>query len=390
MGGAQSYVMKYLTLILLAVSMLVSNCKKDKEDDTLTNLLLLNFLVNGIDSGTAVVTTLAGSLSESGYTDGSGTSARFNGMDDITIDSSGNLFVIDGNKNGSYTYRIRKISSSGEVTTFAGNGSNTQSDGTGTSAGFIFPFALTIDSSNNIYILNLSATTRIRKIAPNAVVTTPAFGDGGGFLNGSSSAFRMSSPYDLVTDLTNNLYIVDSNNHAIRKMTTTGFDVTTFAGAAPPTALSGSSDGTGNAARFNKPRPIAIDSSGNLYIGDGENYKIRKITPSGVVTTLAGSGTQGYKDGSSSEAQFGLFTGLVCDKSGNVYVAERSSIRKITSDGTVSVVAGRNSSRGTGEGSTSKDGVGTGARFRNITGLTIDSSDNIYATDGDAIRKIVP
>jgi sugar lactone lactonase YvrE len=381
--------MKHITIILLALFLFGTNCKKDKEDNTLTDLLLLNFLLGNTDTGTAVVTTLAGSLSESGYIDGSGTSARFNGLNDITIDSSGNLYVIDGSKNGSNTYRVRRISSSGEVSTLAGNGTNTATNGTGTAAGFFQPIGIAIDSANNLYI-SASTGSTIRRITPAAVATTPAAGDGAGFLNGGSAAYRLNSPQDLITDSSDNLIITDTNNHAIRRMTTTGFDVTTIAGAAPTTPISGSSDGTGNAARFNRPTKIAIDDSGNLYVGDADNYSIRKITPSAVVTTLAGSGIQGYTNGVGRSAQLGVISALVADKNGNIYFSENSSIRKISPDGTVSIVAGRNNSRGSGEGSTSQNGTGTGARFRQIRGLAIDNSGNLYAADGDSIRKIVP
>lgn len=382
--------MRYIKPALLGLTLVLSACEpKENNDDTLFNLLLLNTLFTESNTGTAVVTTLAGSLSESGYADGSGTSARFSGLLDITIDSSGNLFAIDGDRAVNGTYRIRKISSSGDVTTFAGNGTNTATNGTGTAAGFAFPFGISIDSTNNLYISALTGSS-IRRITPSAVVTTPGTGDGGGFLNGGSTVYRFNSAQDITTDSSDNLIVADTNNHAIRRMTTTGFDVTTVAGAAPPTAVSGSTDGTGNAARFNRPTDVATDNSGNIYVGDADNRKIRKITPSGVVTTLAGSGIQGYTSGVGTSAQIGLITAIVADKDGNVYFAENSSIRKITPDGTVSVVAGRNNSRGTGEGSTSTDGVGTGARFRQIKGLTIDSSGNLYASDVNSIRKIVP
>jgi sugar lactone lactonase YvrE len=262
-------------------------------------------------------------------------------------------------------HTIRKITPAGVVTTFAGTaGIVGSTDGTGTNAKFNLPSGITIDSSGNLYVSDNSNHT-IRKITPAGVVTTFA-GSAGSFgsTDGTGTAARFFKPQGIIIDSSDNLYVCDVFNHTIRKITPAGV-VTTIAGTAGST---GSVDGTGTAARFNNPIGITIDSSNNLYVCDGLNHTIRKITPAGVVTTIAGSaGTYGSTDGTGTAARFQQPLGITIDSSNNLYVCDifNHTIRKITPAGVVTTFAGTAGSTG------SVDGTGTAARFYQPLGITI-------------------
>ena len=275
-----------------------------------------------------------------GYLDGSASSSKFSSPNGIVMDSSGNLYIADSNNN-----RIRKITPAGVVSTFAGSNFGFF-DGVGTAAQFNFPTGLTIDSTGNIYVCDEN-NCRIRKITPSAVVTHIA-GDNNGFADGPGISAKFSYPRGIAVDAVGNLYITDTNNHKIRKIDTNGI-VSTLAGS-----TQGAADGIGTAAQFDYPKAIVIDNAGNLYITDAL-CKIRKITPAGVVTTIAGS-TQGYNDGIATTAQFDDPRGLALDLSGNIYVADSANhkIRKIEPNGIVSTFAGSSQGYQNGPANTAK------------------------------------
>jgi DNA-binding beta-propeller fold protein YncE len=323
----------------------------------------------------------AGSPGGGGSADGPKGSARFESPQKITVDSAGNLYVAETNLN-----LIRKILPNGYVTTMAGFyrvvGS---SDGTGVAANFDSPKGLTVDSSGNIFVADTNNHT-IRKVTQNGVVTTFA-GTAGAFgsTDATGAAARFKSPTDVAADLLGNIYVLDIQNHTVRKMTSAGV-VTTLAGLAGTT---GSADGTGSAARFKWPRGLAVEPSGdNIYVADSDNSTIRKITSAGVVSTLAGlAGSSGSADGTGNAARFSSSSSLAADSLGNVYVADsgNKTIRKITSAGVVTTLAGLAGNSG------SNDGTGSAARFTYPNGIAVDASgDNIYVSDSDTftIRKI--
>ena len=203
-------------------------------------------------------------------------------------------------------------------TTFAGQGPGS-ADGTGSAARFNDPFGVATDSSGNVYVAD-SINSTIRKITLAGAVTTLAGLAGtGGSADGTGSAARFNFPIGVATDGSGNVYVGDLFNSTIRKITPAGA-VTTLAGLA---GSRGSADGTGSAARFASPQGVATDSSGNVYVADSDNNTIRKITPAGAVTTLAGlAGSRGSADGTGSAARFNLPRGVATDSSGNVYVAD--------------------------------------------------------------------
>src|SRR5205823_3531610 len=208
-----------------------------------------------------------------------------------------------------------------------------------------------------------------------------------GSADGTGSAARFNSPAGVALDSAGNTYVADTVNSTIRKITPAGV-VTTFAGLAGST---GSANGTGSAARFNFPSGVAVDraGTGNIYVGDTNNFTIRQITPAAVVTTLAGSpGVRGGANGTGSAASFELPEGMAVDSTGNIYVADTdaSTIRKITPGGVVSTFAGSFAKFG------SLNGTGSAARFNLPTDVAVDSSNNLYVADTNncTIRKITP
>ena len=330
---------------------------------------------------TGEVTTVAGLARSLGSTDGTGSAARFNKPRGAAVDSAGNVYVADREN-----HTIRKVTPAGVVTTLAGSaGSNGAEDGTGGAARFYSPCGVAADSAGNVYVAD-SWNYAIRKVTPAGVVTTLA-GQAGwsGSTDGTGSAARFYQPYGVATDSAGNVYVADTWNHTIRQVTPTGV-VTTLAGLGP---TQGSMDGTGSAARFDSPSGVAGDTAGNVYVADHDNHTIRKVTPTGVVTTLAGrAGSYGSTDGTGSAARFAYPYGVAVDSAGNVYVADNynSTIRKVTPAGVVTTVAGLAIAYG------STDGTGSAARFWFPCGVAVDSSGDVYVADyyNQTVRKVTP
>lgn len=327
-----------------------------------------------------LVSTIAGVPGFASYADGVSNAALFNGPSGITPDRFGNLFVADDNNN-----LIRKIAPGGVTTTFAGTVGFGSIDATGIAARFNYPAAIAVDAADNVYVCDYLNQT-IRKVTQSGVVTTLAgFAGVSGSADGTNGTARFSSPAAVAVDAAGNLYVADSGNGTIRKVTPAGV-VTTLAGKA---GNIGSSDGQGSIAQFNNPLGIAIDAATNLYVADTGNFEIRKITPSGLVSSLAGSHESGYLDSpTSTNALFAGPTGIAVDGAGNIYVADTPNlvVRKIAASGAVSTIAGALFSRG------STDGTGAAANFASPYSLTLDSATNIIVVDMDNndIRVITP
>ena len=323
-----------------------------------------------------VVTTLAGSAGNSGYSDGKGSAALFNfseawNFGNVAVDGKGNVYVTDYGNNA-----IRKITPDGVVTSFLTRGNG-------------HPFGVAVDKSGKIFV---TTGCSIQKMFPKGMITTLAGNAGNpGFSDGPGSAARFNKTMGLAVDGTGNIYVADSGNYTIRKITPGG-KVTTLAGSA---GNPGTNDGTGSSARFIHPQAVAVDSSGNVYVTDfvskdnPMSHIVRKITPDGTVTPFASSYSMHIDSDRGNTARDGPYGGVAVDRSGNVYVTVEGggrAIWKITPDGVVTILAGNDVEIG------SSDGTGSAARFSRPLGVAVDDSGNIYVADAriQTVSKIMP
>ncbi len=338
-----------------------------------------NHTVRKIVIATGTVSTFAGSASEGAFLDGVGPAARFNSPAGLGIDGTGNVYVTDFD-----SHVVRKITPGADVTTLAGSaGLNGTADASGSAARFYRPFGVAIDALGNAYVAD-TGNSLVRKvvISTSAVSTLAGSVAIGGNADGAGELARFLSASGVTTDSLGNVYVADRLDHTIRKVTAAGV-VTTFAGS-PGT--SGSDDGTGTAALFSSPVGLAADSLDNIYVADRANHVIRRISPAGVVTTIAGSaGQSGSTDASGSAARFQLPEGVAVDAAGNVYVADTGNhiIRRIDTAGTVSTLAGL-----AGDASFA-NGTGSAARFSAPLGITVNSLGDVFVSDtSDTVRSI--
>jgi sugar lactone lactonase YvrE len=350
-------------------------------DGTLYVADLYNHAIRRIDLPACTVTTVAGLAGTPGTADGSGTSARFTGPRSIIVAASG-LFVSDYGNN-----TIRQIDSDGNVTTLAGTaGTQGTTDGQGQAARFRGPAGLALDATGRLVVAD-QANNAIRRITAAGAVSllagtpTEIGGD-----DGTGTAARFNTPYGMAIDTSGSVFVADWLSHTVRRISSSGA-VTTIAGQY---GASGSADGQGSAARFRLPNGVAVDASGNLYIGDSGNHTIRKIAPDGTVTTMAGlAASAGSADGTGTAARFNSPYGLALGPDGNLYVADRenSTIRRITPAGEVTTFAGA-----AGTYDDPRDGTGADARFLNPEALAFDAQGNLYVADfgAGAIRRITP
>lgn len=326
------------------------------------------------------VTTIAGQPGILGCDNGVGPGTHFNNPRGLVMDNSGNLYVLDAGCNG--IMMIRQLVFSG---------TNWQT----------FPFvtlpsryqSLAIDAQNNIYLGDLNNYT-VCKITPAGALSTIAGLAGAyGSADGTNGNARFKDPEGLVADSAGNIYVADTYNYSIRKITPVGTDyvVTTIAGSA---TNFGERDGTNNAAAFQIPNCITVDTAGNLYVGDyNYNSTIRKVQAQGtnwVVTTIAGlAGSTGSTDGTNSDARFASLNGIIPDGNGGIFVSDSSLIRSIKPSGTNWITR---TMAGLAGGPGSSDGAGIAARLKYPYGVAVDQEDNVYVADSgnSIIRKITP
>ena len=304
-----------------------------------------------------VVTTIAGEGSAF-FSDGPALMARFRAPQDVAVTADGIVYVADG-----LNHRIRKIAG-GQVSTFAGFDMSDTTGGIGTAARFAIPIQIVSDIQGNLYTLDVH-DFRVRKITPGALVTAVAGTGVRGFADGRADSAKFGESLGIVTDSQGNIYVSDWDSKSIRKISVLG-QVTTVAGP----LQSG-------------PGGIVIDKQGNLYVADNDNFRILKITSGGDVSIFAGTGIPGNKDGNANEAQFSIdMNDIVIDDQGNLFLADNNHIRKITPQGIVSTIAGSTAGY--------RDGDGSSAKFNLAAGLGIDGQGNIYVADinNNRIRKV--
>jgi len=323
-----------------------------------------------------VVTTLAGTAGTCCSGDGTGSAARFNGPRGVAVDAAGTVYVAE-----TFGLHIRQVTAAGVVTTLAGSFPAGNVDGPAANAHFNNPEGVAVDAAGVVYVADTTSDT-IRKISSGVVTTLAGFGGSVGSADGEEQAARFSLPFGVALDSNRTLYVADRNNNTIRKITPAGV-VTTFAGLA---GTSGSTDGTGSAARFGSPAGVAVDNAGTAYVFDTGFGTIRKITPDGVVTTYAGDGTYGNTDGTGNAARFSSQGGIAVDRAtGVVYVADglNNAIRKIAPGGIVTTIAG-------GGASGFADGTGSVARFTSPRAVAVDAAGVVYIADNTTIRRMTP
>jgi sugar lactone lactonase YvrE len=328
------------------------------------------------------VTTLAGWPEASGSANGTGRSARFDFIGSLRLDGQGNIYAADG-----FNDEVRKITPAGVVTTAAGiAGSAGNTDGPISSALFNSPGGVALDPSGNIYVAD-SGNYTVREISTSGQVTTLAGSVGvQGSIDGTGTNAQFYDMEDIAADGLGNLYVADGESDTIRKVVIATRAVTTFAGSP---SQSGNVDGTGSAALFDDPNGVATDPSGNVYVSDTGNNRIREITPGGAVTTIAGnqSNSPGSQDGPASTAQFNGPAGLGLDSQGDIFVTDtlNFTVREISAQGIVSTVAGQ-------VGVTENvDGPLLSADFGFPVDLAVNSAGVIYVADGtnNTVRQIV-
>lgn len=307
-----------------------------------------------------------------GSVDGALAVSRLRSPEGVEMDAAGNLIITDRGNN-----RIRKVSPVGIMSTVAGADVVGYTDGAAAAARFRLPWKSTVDGAGNIIVADRDNNC-IRKITPAGEVSTIAGSGVAGFADGNKNAAMFNQPLDVVADAAGNIYVADNLNHRIRKITPAGL-VSTLAGD----GTAAYANGTGTAAKLKNPSGLAFDKEGNLIIADRLNHRIRKITPDGVVTSIAGDGTTGFKDGEAGAARFADPYGVAVDTKGNIIIADlnNNKVRKLAG-GIVSTLAG------TAKGFL--DGPGTSAQLNSPTDVCVDADGNIYVADlgNNCIRKI--
>ena len=341
------------------------------------------FKIDGNGALSRVAGTSRGDYSGDG---GPATSAMLSFPSGVAVDASGNLFIADLGNN-----RIRKLTPAGLITTVAGNGilGYSGDGGPATSAELDRPSDVAVDASGNLFIAD-NGNNRIRKVTAAGIITTVTGSGSAGYSGdgGSAASAELDLPWGVAVDASGNLFIADYGNSRIRKVTVAGI-ITTVAGNGS-TGYSGDG-GPGTSAQLDGPNGVTVDASGNLFIADSISDRIRKLTPAGIITTVAGNGFFGYSGdgGPATSLSLSQPVGVAIDTSGNLFIADYSNsrIRKVTLGGIITTVAGNGLGDYSGDG-----GPATSAVLFGPTGVAIDTSGNLFIADilNNRIRKVTP
>lgn len=328
-----------------------------------------------------IVTTVAGSPQSPGSADGAGGNARFNDPAGIAVSSDGTVYLAD-NRN----HVIRVVNAVGVVSTLAGSfGVSGSADGLGVAARFHFPSGVAIVADGSLIVTDTGNHT-IRRVSPSGSVVTLAGAPGiADYLDGPFVSARFRSPQGVAVAASDGaIFVADCGNHVIRRIDSNG-DVTTFAGRGE---FWGAQDGVGGNARFNGPLGLAFDAAGALFVSDASNFTIRRIAANGAVTTFAGApGMDGAADGWGASARFGKPAEIAIDSGGDLYVADGSNhaIRKVSPEGFVTTVSGVVGFHG------SADGADRAARFFNPYGVACSPRGSLLLTDAynQTVRELL-
>ena len=353
-----------------------------------TNLLLA-LCFAGCMANAQIIWTTAGD-GTSGYSgDGSyAQSAELTTPYGVAVDGNGNLYVADENNQ-----RIRKVTPTGIITTFAGNGNvgPTGNGGQATAAELDYPQGIAVDGNNNVYLCEIGEN-QVRKITASTGVITLFAGveqSTGGYSGdgGQATAADFNNPEGVcASGSPGNIYIADMSNNRIRVVNSSGI-INTYAGNG--TAGHTGDGGQATAAELDNPTGVALDASGNLYIADMLNNRIRKVTTAGGISTFAGTGTAGFSGdgGQATAAELDKPNDVKVDASGNVYIADMSNnrIRKVTTAGIISTITGTTTAGYSGDG-----GYATAAELDAPSGIALDASTNVYIADNGnyRVRKV--
>jgi hypothetical protein len=320
------------------------------------------------------------------------TSTIVDGPSGVAADAAGNFYIVEADG----VYLVRKVDPSGIISTFAGTFGTPGSSGDGGSAtsAEIYPWGVAADASGNVYIADYG-NHKIRKVNSSGIISTFAGNGTAGYSGdgGSATSAKLNSPMGVTVDASGNVYIADGGNNVIRKINTSGI-ISTIAGNG--TAGFAGDGGSATSAKLYSPRSVAIDASGNIYIADYQNYVIRKVNTSGVISTFAGNHIAGETGdgGAATSAKVYLTTGVAVDASGNVYISEGDAIignpggnriRKVNTSGTISTFAGTGSSGFSGDG-----GAATSAKINWPQNIAITNNGNLLIADynNDRVREI--
>ena len=343
-----------------------------------------NHRIRKVDS-TGTITTIAGT-GELGFSGDGGPAveAELYNPYGVAVDGAGNLYIAD-----TFNDRIRKVDSSGVITTIAGTGERGFSgdEGPAVEAWLYNPYGVAVDGAGNLYIAD-TFNHRIRKVDSTGTITTIAGTGEFGFSGDGGPAVRAALyfPSGVAVDGAGNLYIADTSNHRIRKVDATG-TITTIAGTGERGF--GGDEGPATTARLTFPRGVAVDGAGNLYIADTSNHRIRKVDATGTITTIAGTGERGFggDEGPATTARLTFPLGVAVDSAGGLYIADTYNhrIRKVDSTGTITTIAGTGEFGFGGDG-----GPAVEAGLRNPYGVAVDGAGNLYIADTDnhRIRKV--